>query len=182
MRGNVELVVCAAPLADRCPRIVEALVRVGWQVGVTASLNAVHWLDVDAIEVAAGSPVVTRSRSPQQARRRPRPDAVMVVPGTFNTLNKLRAGISDTPALGVLNDAVGIALPLLVVPMISERLVRHPAWIETYRWLGDTGVAVLDPSTGRFDELKALASGTGSDVAQSFDAGLLGDWLTATLT
>lgn len=40
--------------------------------------------------------LVSRSRAPGEVRRRPRPTAVLAAPATFNTLNKLRAGISDS--------------------------------------------------------------------------------------
>lgn len=102
---------------------------------------------------------------------------MVLIPGTFNSLNKLRHGTSDTPALGTLNDAVGMRLPLLVVPMISERLVNHPAWRETHVWLIDNGIAVLDPTTARLDQLQPLASGTGEDVANRFATSAVTRWL-----
>jgi phosphopantothenoylcysteine synthetase/decarboxylase len=92
-------------------------------------------------------------------------------------LNKLRAGISDTAAMGVLNDAVGQRLPVLVVPMISERLVDHPAWPATVDWLHQAGVTILDPTTGRTDAVFPLASGEGPAVAERFDPAGLTDWL-----
>lgn len=41
----------------------------------------------------------------------PAPDALVVAPCTFNTANKLVAGISDTLALGLLNEAIGAEIP-----------------------------------------------------------------------
>jgi Flavoprotein len=46
----------------------------------------------------------------------PPPDALVVAPATFNTINKLAAGISDTLALCLLNEAVGTGLPIIAVP------------------------------------------------------------------
>lgn len=172
----IQLVVSAAPLAQHAPRIAAELVADGWQVSVTTSTNAAEWVDAKAVNTATGS-VPTRPRQPGEPRTRERPQAVLLIPATFNTLNKLRQGISDTPALGVLNDAVGTGTPLLVVPMISERLVGHPAWKETCDWLGAAGVTIMDPTTGLLDELSPLVSGTGDDIADQFDIGAVLRWL-----
>lgn len=176
--AHVELVVCAAPLAHHTPRLAAAIVEGGWALSVVASTNAEAWLDTAALSKVLGEDsVVLRPRRPEEARRRPRPTAVLAVPATFNTLNKLRAGISDTPALGALNDAVGSRVPLLVVPMVSERLVGHPAWPETCDWLAQVGVVVLDPVNGQIGSVTPLASGTGESTAAGFDPRHLTDWL-----
>lgn len=102
---------------------------------------------------------------------------MILAPATFNTLNKLRHGISDTPALGVLCDALGAGIPMLAVPIVNERLAGHPAWGETYAYLASNGVRFLDAATGEMDAFEPLKSGTGDDVARQFDAALLGRWL-----
>jgi phosphopantothenoylcysteine synthetase/decarboxylase len=159
-KPRIELVVCAAPLARRAPDLVSALTVSGWEVTATTSFNAEAWVDPVAL-VAAGS---TNSRRPVGAPRPEPASAVVLAPATFNTLNKLRAGISDTPALGVLNDAIGQQLPVLLVPMISERLVGHPAWAETFRWLQLSWVTFLDPANGRTAAVEPLRSGIGEDI------------------
>lgn len=169
---RLELVVCAAPLAHHAHKVAARLVAAGWQVNVTTSDNAASWVDHDAV-AAVNSPAA--GRRPGEARSGP-PTGVVVVPATFNTLNKLRAGISDTPALGVLNDAVGQRLPLLVVPMISERLVNHPAWSDTLAWLDRLPATLLDPATGRTGPIEPLASGTGDSTAERFDPGWVLAW------
>lgn len=166
---NVDLVVCAAPLARYASRIAAELQADGWHVSIVSSVNAREWLDVE--------PDV--GREVDAATRRPHADVVVAIPATFNTLNKLRHGISDTPALGALNDAIGTRLPLLVVPMVSERLVNHPAWIDTEDWLRRLDVCVIDPADGRTDRLNSLRSGTGDDVARVFDVGAVLRWLKA---
>lgn len=167
---RLELVVCAAPLARRAHDLAAALTASGWQVTATTSTNARVW--VDPVALAAASKA-EHERPPGSPRLGPAA-AVVVAPATFNTLNKLRAGISDTPAVGVLNDAVGQKLPLLVVPMISERLVGHPAWLETTAWLGRLNATLLDPSTGQTGAIEPLRSGTGDEVTAQFSP----DWLT----
>ncbi|WP_425349249.1 flavoprotein [Friedmanniella luteola] len=164
--------VCAAPLARRAHDLAAHLTASGWDVTATTSVNAISWVDTGAL--AAVSRAVA-DRSPGTPRPRPA-SAVVLAPGTFNTLNKLRSGISDTPALGVLNDAIGQQLPLLVIPMISERLIDHPAWAETTTWLSHLNVTFLDPSTGRTGAIGPLRSGTGEEVTARFSPAWVTGW------
>ena len=171
-----ELVVCAAPLARRAPEVAAEIRGAGWQVTVVTSTNAVAWVDVPALARASGQEVVVRSRRPDEPRRRPRPAVVLAVPATFNTLNKLRQGISDTPALAVLNDAVGMRLPLLVVPTVADQLVAHPAWPETLRFLAVVGASVLHPPSHPVEQ-PGDATGV-DDGADAFDPQLVAGWLS----
>ena len=107
-----------------------------------------------------------------------RPDAVICCPATFNTLNKWAAGINDSPALGILNDAVGLRTPTLVVPMVAERLSRHPTWPATVAFLNDAGVGIIDPVDGALiPQPRAIRSGTGDQIATEFQTHVLLRWL-----
>jgi phosphopantothenoylcysteine synthetase/decarboxylase len=66
-----------------------------------------------------------------------------VVPATFNTVNKWAAGISDTFALGVLNEAIGLKLPIIVAPYAKPSLAAHPAFRVSLEKLNGWGVNVL---------------------------------------
>jgi len=66
--------------------------------------------------------------------------------GHLNTINKWAAGISDTLALGLLNEAVGLALPVIAVPFPNRALARHPAFVRSMAQLREWGVRLLfDP-------------------------------------
>jgi phosphopantothenoylcysteine synthetase/decarboxylase len=106
------------------------------------------------------SPITT---SPE----RPRPERVVVCPLTFNTANKAAAGIMDSLAAGVLCDAIGAAVPIVAVPMVSSRLWGHPAWPNTLRALAGAGVRLVDPRSG--GEPGPVPSGTGLEVVAAFD-------------
>lgn len=74
------------------------------------------------------------------------PDAMVVAPATFNTINKWAAGISDTLALGLLNEALGLGLPVVAVPFPNIALAQHPAFRRSMRELEALGVRLLfDP-------------------------------------
>ncbi len=98
------VVVCAAPLAERAPEFAAALADAGLIVSVVATPAASGWIYHEEVTNVTGAPAATDYRSPDEPKRGPRPDVVVVAPATFNTLNKLAAGISDTYALGVVNE------------------------------------------------------------------------------
>jgi hypothetical protein len=61
-------------------------------------------------------------------------------------INKWAAGISDTLALGLLNEALGLGLPVVAVPFPNVALARHPAFRRSVKELQALGVRLLlDP-------------------------------------
>jgi phosphopantothenoylcysteine synthetase/decarboxylase len=77
----------------------------------------------------------------------PPPDAFLIAPATFNMVNKLAHGISDTLALGLVNEAVGLGLPITAAPWPNAALARHPVFRRSVADLRDWGITViLDPA------------------------------------
>jgi phosphopantothenoylcysteine decarboxylase len=84
----------------------------------------------------------------------PKADPVLVAPATFNTINKWALGISDNLALGILNEALGLSLPILACPYAKAALTAHPVYGVHVRLLNQAGTRLLSedaPRTG--DEL-----------------------------
>lgn len=173
---NVALIACGAPLTERVPDLVAALIAQGWRPTVIGTSAAAGWLDGDAVAALTGEPARFDFRPPTQAKRGDPPDAVVVCPATFNTLNKAAAGAADTYALGVLCEALGTGTPTVVVPMVNDKLWGHPAWAPSLDVLRRAGVAILDIHTGA-PEPKAVASGSGDKVVRDFDPAWLTDIL-----
>ena len=134
------LVVCAAPPARRIVELVEAVRRDGWDVYVIATETAHTWLPNDRLAAVTGRPVSYRQRHPGEPSVLPRADAGAVVPATFNTINKWATGINDSLALGILNEALGAGMPIIVSPYVKPTLARHPAFDAHLRLLADHGV------------------------------------------
>lgn len=160
---HIALVVTAAPLAHHTARIVAVLERVG-QVTVCPTPAASGWIrDIP---------------DHQMLQDRIRPDCVICAPATFNTANAWAAGLNNAPALGVLNDALGLTCAVLAVPMVAERLTAHPAWPRTLATLTGAGIDLMDITTGQLtDRPPGIASGDGDRVSEHFDP----DWLLAWL-
>jgi phosphopantothenoylcysteine decarboxylase len=53
------------------------------------------------------------------------------------------AGVSDTFALGLLNEALGLKLPVIVAPYAKPTLAAHPVFERNLRTLAEWGVTVL---------------------------------------
>lgn len=137
------LIVCAAPPARAIGELVELLQADGWSVCVIATPRAAGWIDTEALARQTGYPVRHDYKQPDDPDVLPLADAIAVVPATFNTINKWVAGISDTFALGVLNEAIGLKLPIVVAPYAKASLAAHPAFRQSLQTLSDWGVRVL---------------------------------------
>lgn len=161
------LVVTGAPLTRHVHHAVVLGRDAGWRVAVVATDAASSWLDHEQLE-RLDVPVLNEHRQPDTAKRLPRPDAVVLAPGTFNTINKLAAGIADTYALSVLCEALGAGRRMVIVPFVSRSLAGHPAWASSLAMLRRAGAQLVDPRTGRLGFDEPLESGTGDAVARAF--------------
>jgi hypothetical protein len=166
---HLALVACGAPLAARVHDVAARAVELGWLVRVVATPSAMSWVDAGQIERVTGFAVLVEQRQPGQPKRFPPLSSVIVCPATFNTVNKLAAGIMDTYAAGVLCEALASRIPITVVPMVSTRLWPHPAWQPNLEMLTAAGVSFIDIQTGRAGTPAAVPSGTGAEVIAAFD-------------
>jgi phosphopantothenoylcysteine synthetase/decarboxylase len=137
------LVVCAAPPAQAVGELVELLQEQDRTVCVIATPRAAGWIDGAALAEQTGYPVRHDYKQPGTPETLPLADAILVVPATFNTINKWVAGVSDTFALGLMNEAIGLKLPITVVPYVKSSLAAHPTFERNLRTLGEWGVIVL---------------------------------------
>ncbi|MFI9155751.1 flavoprotein [Streptomyces sp. NPDC053367] len=143
------VVVCAAGIASGVTGLVTAAQERGWDVGVIATPVAMNgFFDADAVEALTGRPIRSAWRSPADPRPFPPPDAVVVAPATFNTVNKWAAGIADTLALGTLSEACGLGVPVAVLPCVAEALAAHPAYQDSLIRLRGMGVRFGEPYSG----------------------------------
>lgn len=139
---QLSVVVCgAAPTAE-----VGVLVRLArqrlWTVRAIPTPDALSFVDAAALEAMTENTVEVGYRSPSDARP-PRPDAVIVVPATFNTVNKAALGITDTHALGVIAEAIGREVPVVMVPWVNAPLAARAPFRRSLDQLRDEGVRIL---------------------------------------
>lgn len=143
------LITCAAPPARHVRTGLRAAQARGWDVCLVLTPSAYRWAtedaegELDELREATGHPVRHMYKLPSQADALPAADALLVAPATFNTLNKWAAGISDTLALGLVTEAIGLDLPLVALPYLNAAQARHPALARSVAFLRDAGVRVL---------------------------------------
>ena len=131
----------AAPARD-LPALLRALTS-DWNACVIATPEGLRFLDVTLITELTGHPVRTSFKDPDAPDVLPPASAFAAAPATFNTINKWAAGISDTLALGLLNEAIGLSLPIVAVPWPNAALARHPAFGRSIATLRECGITVI---------------------------------------
>jgi phosphopantothenoylcysteine decarboxylase len=153
-RRWVYVVVCAAPPVLRVEEFITALHASGWATVVVATPTAAEWVDLGALAAATGCLTRVNAGRPGQQDSLPHADAVVAAPLTFNSINKWAMGISDSLALGVLNEMLGAAVPIVAAPCVKPLLRKHPAYAESVTRLAAAGVSILDPDavTRRADD------------------------------
>ncbi|MFE2069355.1 flavoprotein [Streptomyces sp. NPDC059467] len=143
------LVVCAAGIAAGVGKLITAAQERGWEVGIIATPVAMNgFFDTAEAEARTGRPIRSAWRRPADPRPFPPPDAVAVAPATFNTVNKWAAGLADTLAVGTLCEALGLGVPIAVLPCVADALSAHPAYQESLARLRGLGVRFGDPYAG----------------------------------
>jgi len=71
---------------------------------------------------------------------------VLVAPCSFDSLNKLAAGIADNLALSVGAEAIGRGTPVIVAISVNVPLWSHPRARASAAALREWGVDVIDPA------------------------------------
>ena len=140
------VIACGGRPAGQLPAFVSFAQAAGWDVCLIATPDGTKFLDAKHLADLTGHPVRAHYKLPDEPDVLPSPEAFVIAPATFNTINKLAHGISDTLALGLLNEAVGLGLPIIAVPWPSAQLARHPVFRHSLVTLREWGVTVIiDP-------------------------------------
>jgi hypothetical protein len=160
------VIACGAPPAGDVTGFVRDAQADGWDACVIVTPDGAKFLEAGHLAELTGHPVRMHYKQPGEPDALPPPDAVVVAPATFNSLNKLAAGITDTLALGLVSEAVGLGLPVIAVAWAGAALTRHPALRRSVAALRAWGITVIHdpgrpprPGTGEpafpWDELRA---------------------------
>jgi phosphopantothenoylcysteine synthetase/decarboxylase len=150
------VVVCGAPPAQRTPGVLEFVQdcqATGWDVCVVPTRLGRRFLDTGLLAKVTGHPLRDDYKFPHEDDVLPTPaDAIVVAPATFNTVNKLAAGISDTLPLGLLNEAIGGGIPVTLAVYTNQMLANHPVFARSVTTLRSYGVRFV-PDTDDIGEL-----------------------------
>ena len=138
------ILTAASPAAD-VHRLVTLVHEARRTVAVTATPSSLAFVEVADIEAATGFPVRHAFHEVAQpsARVVPTVDALIIAPATFNTVNKLAAGIADNYALTAAAELIGRGVPTVIVPFANAALAHRRPFMRSVAALRDEGVRVL---------------------------------------
>ncbi|GAA3559908.1 flavoprotein [Kribbella ginsengisoli] len=139
----LHLFICGAGPAEQIQDLIALAHDDGWDVHCIATESAVeHFLDTDSIAKLVGHPVRTTYRT-AGATPTPTPDAVIVAPATYNTINKWAAGIADNYVLTQLAELTGLGVRIVVLPFVNQALAHNQAFTQSIETLRHEGIRVL---------------------------------------
>ena len=126
--GVLYIIICAAPLAQQMQDFIVLARAAQWEVCAIATPQATKFIDEPLLTKLTGYPVRSDYKLLGTADILPKADSMLVVPATFNTINKWVLGIGDTLALSILCESLGRHIPILAVPYLKNELAYHPAF------------------------------------------------------
>lgn len=163
MTKVLNVIVCGAGPASDVHKLVSAAQANGWDVQLISTPAGLDFIDVYAMEQLTGHPVRSEYRKPGEQRSQ-KADALIIAPATYNTVNKLAFGASDTYALGVAAEMIGLGLPVAVMPFVNKALASRQPWKNSVDSLRAEGVTVLVGELG----VEPHEPGTGSDLVPTY--------------
>lgn len=144
-RPVLYLVGCAVPPLLEIAGGIKLAQGRGWDVCLILTPTAAVWLEpeLQGLQELTGHPVRSRYKLPGEPDVLPPPNAILVAPTSFNTINKWASGHADTLALGLITEGVGKELPLVAVPHLNSMQAAHSAFERSVAQLRADGVRVL---------------------------------------
>jgi phosphopantothenoylcysteine synthetase/decarboxylase len=137
----------------RIPTVIRAAQADGWDVALVLTPYAHRWAAEDPqpqedfsiaqLEKLTGHPVRHQYKLPSEPDVLPPADAFLALPMTFNTLNKTADGHSDTLAVGLLTEAIGLGRPIVVLPHWNDAQAKVAVVDRNVAALRAQGVTVL---------------------------------------
>ena len=138
------LIVTGTTTAPLATQIVQSLLGLVPRVITIATPNAAQVIAQRDLSVLPGNRLV-ESYFDAAILPRPPDGLVLVAPCSFNSLNKLAAGVADNLALSVTAEAIGRGTPVVVAPSLNAPLLRHPRAQTSMASLREWGVSVIGP-------------------------------------
>lgn len=149
---RIALLVTGGIAAMKAPLLARALRKEGADVVAFASREALRYVAEDALHWSTRQPVVTQLSPLAEHLSDDSPfDAFLVAPASYNTINKLAAGIADTVVTAPLAGALGRMeqgrCAVLVAPTMHGSMHNRILTTSLQR-LDELGVRLIPPRPG----------------------------------
>ncbi|GAA3967505.1 flavoprotein [Streptomyces marokkonensis] len=139
----------APPVHDVARPIADAQAR-GWDVCLGLTPTAADWLSdqTSDLEQLTGHAVRAAYKRPGTADVWPSADVIAFAPATFNSINSWALGLSSNFVIGVVAEAIGKGIPLVMMPCVNAAYVQHRQFERSIAALREMGVHVLYGADG----------------------------------
>jgi phosphopantothenoylcysteine decarboxylase/phosphopantothenate--cysteine ligase len=164
IKSRILLMVTGGIAAYKSCFLARLLIQAGFDVKVTMTDAACHFVTPMTFQVLTGHPVATDLWGERQSDALDHieyarwADLVVVAPATANTMAKAAQGIADEIVSTMLLAYPG---PVLMAPAMNDNMWRHPASVANREILAERDVRFVGPGSGW------LACGTVDDGRMS---------------
>jgi phosphopantothenoylcysteine synthetase/decarboxylase len=138
------LIVTGTTTAARAPELILGLRRLVAETLTLMTPNASRVISPRDLSTIEGNRLV-ESYFDAAILPRPPEGLVLVAPCSFNSLNKLAAGIADNLALSLVAEAIGRRTPVVVAPSLNQPLLDHPRTALSCETLRAWGASIVPP-------------------------------------
>jgi phosphopantothenoylcysteine synthetase/decarboxylase len=139
----IYLVVSGASSARCIPDLLKALTEFDLPIYTLLTSSAHEIISPYNLADQQGHQLISSYFNPALLNGR-EPGLTLVVPATFNTLNKISQGIADTLPHSLVAEAIGAGWPVIIVPSMNVNLANHPQMARSLKTVREWGVLVLD--------------------------------------
>jgi phosphopantothenoylcysteine synthetase/decarboxylase len=151
----IYLIVSGASSARGVPDLIQALAEFNLPIYTLLTDSAHQIISPYNLADQQGHQLVSSYFNPALLNGR-QPGLTVVVPATFNTVNKIAQGIADNLPLSLVAEAIGAGWPVIIAPSMNPNLANHPQVIKSLATLRGWGLKVLDAHAER--DLLLMAS------------------------
>ncbi|WP_433294447.1 flavoprotein [Actinoplanes sp. CA-030573] len=137
------VIACGAGPAPEVGKLVALAQQRAWDVQIVATPAALSFLDLERLERLTGTPVRHDYGQRTKGPRTSDSQALIIAPATYNSINKLAAGINDTYALNVAAEAIGRGVRTAILPFVNSALAGRLPFRKSIESLRAEGVNIL---------------------------------------
>ena len=148
---NIVLGVCSSISAYKACDIVSALVKLGANVDVIMTKNALHIIGEKTLETLSRNKVnidmweKIGAWMPEHISLADKADAFVVAPATANSIGNFACGLAPD----ILSSTyLATKAPVLIAPAMNVNMYEHPAFQSNMQTLKSRGVKFVEPEEG----------------------------------
>lgn len=143
---KIALLITGGIASLKAPLICRLLVKYGAEVVVYCTPEALRYTTMDALRWSSGNPVITELTT--SAEHLIKFDIYLIAPATYNTINKIAAGIADNPVTTLFASAIHYLendqSKILIAPTMHGSM-HNSILTDNLQKLGNKGVILIPP-------------------------------------